>query len=122
MPEDDDPTQPASNDEDATELMTPPTGGTSFLPQAEPLHEVIGDYEVLGKLGAGGMGAVYPARQRSLERQVALKILPTHMIHDEESVARFRREARSRRASGTRISCASTARAKRAASTTSPWS
>jgi hypothetical protein len=55
MPQDDDP-PPLPSDEE-TQLMTPPTGG-SILPTPAPLHEVIGDFEVLGKLGAGGMGAV----------------------------------------------------------------
>ena len=93
MPEEDEP--PQGPPDDLTELMTPPTGGGSILPQAPgTLREVIGDFEVLEKLGAGGMGAVYRARQRSLARVVALKVLPAHLIEDAESVARFQREAR----------------------------
>ena len=49
---------------------------------------------MLGKLGAGGMGAVYRARQVSLGRMVALKVLPAQFMEDAESVARFQREAR----------------------------
>lgn len=75
--------------------MTPPTGAGSILPAAPvPLREVIGGFEVLGKLGAGGMGTVYRARQVSLGRLVALKILPPQFIEDAVSVARFQREAR----------------------------
>jgi serine/threonine protein kinase len=95
MPEEpDDPAQPLPPD-DATELMTPPTGGAPILPaSAVPLREVIGDFEVIAKLGAGGMGAVYRARQISLGRLVALKVLPAQFIEDAESVSRFQREAR----------------------------
>ena len=75
-------------------MMTPPTGRGPILPQAAPGREVIGDFEVLGKLGAGGMGAVYRARQVSLGRMVALKVLPAQFMEDAESVARFQREAR----------------------------
>ncbi len=75
--------------------MPPPSDGGSILPPAyEPLREVIGDFEIVAKLGQGGMGAVYRARQVSLDRQVALKLLPAHMLGDADSVARFRREAR----------------------------
>jgi hypothetical protein len=56
-------------------------------------NEVIGDYEILGKLGQGGMGAVYRARQISLDRVVALKVLPSQLEEDETFVARFQREA-----------------------------
>jgi serine/threonine-protein kinase len=53
----------------------------------------IGQYEVVGALGAGGMGEVYRARDTKLGRDVALKILPASFTNDPERVARFRREA-----------------------------
>ena len=56
--------------------------------------QMIGDFEVLSKLGQGGMGAVYRARQISLDRQVALKLLPAAFEADAEFVTRFQREAR----------------------------
>ena len=54
----------------------------------------LGPYEVLGPLGAGGMGEVYKAKDTRLERVVALKVLPEDFFEDEESIARFEREAR----------------------------
>ncbi len=53
-----------------------------------------GRYEIAGKIGAGGMGEVYRARDRTLDREVALKILPDEFVGDPERVARFEREAR----------------------------
>jgi eukaryotic-like serine/threonine-protein kinase len=53
----------------------------------------IGGYEVKGMLGAGGMGAVCLARQKSLDRDVALKILPATFAANPEFLARFTREA-----------------------------
>ena len=53
----------------------------------------LGAYEVLGPLGAGGMGEVYRARDAKLHRDVALKILPEAFAADPERLARFEREA-----------------------------
>ena len=54
----------------------------------------VGPYEVVGAIGAGGMGQVLQARDVSLRRDVALKILPPELAHDEESRNRLEREAR----------------------------
>ena len=58
-----------------------------------PGHE-IAHYQILAKLGAGGMGVVYLAQDARLGRRVALKVLPTEFAGDEDRIARFEREAR----------------------------
>lgn len=55
---------------------------------------VIGGYQLMEKLGQGGMGTVYKAKQLSMERIVAVKILPPKFSHDQQFVDRFVREAR----------------------------
>ena len=54
---------------------------------------VLGSYEIISLLGAGGMGEVYRARDTTLGRDVALKMLPAALADDPERVARFQREA-----------------------------
>ena len=53
----------------------------------------IGDYRIVREIGRGGMGIVYEAHQKSLNRQVALKILPFAAVLDQRQIARFRNEA-----------------------------
>src|SRR4030095_8322353 len=54
----------------------------------------LGRYEIVGSLGAGGMGEGYRARDTQLDRDVAIKVLPEAFAHDAERVARFQREAK----------------------------
>jgi serine/threonine-protein kinase len=54
----------------------------------------LGPYEIVAPLGAGGMGEVYRARDRKLDREVALKVLPQAVASDADRLARFEREAR----------------------------
>ena len=56
--------------------------------------QILGDFEILGRLGQGGMGAVYKAKQISRERLVALKTWQGAIASDPEFIARFRREAK----------------------------
>jgi len=54
----------------------------------------LGPYEITAKLGEGGMGEVYRARDTRLEREVAIKVLPAAFVEDHERLARFEREAK----------------------------
>ncbi len=75
---------------------TEPSGSTKDfapLPVAE-IARLFPQFEIIGLIGKGGMGAVYKARQPGLDRFVALKILPPHAANDPGFVERFNREAR----------------------------
>ena len=54
----------------------------------------VGIYEVTAKIGEGGMGEVYQARDTTLDRDVALKVLPEAFTADPDRLARFQREAK----------------------------
>ncbi len=54
----------------------------------------LGRYEVLGPIGAGGMGEVWRARDSELDREVAVKVLPESFASDANRLERFQREAK----------------------------
>ncbi len=56
--------------------------------------KTLGNYQIMEELGRGGMAVVYKAYQKSLNRYVALKVLPPQLGFDQEFVERFQREAR----------------------------
>ncbi|MCA9247907.1 MAG: protein kinase [Planctomycetales bacterium] len=70
------------------EPVEDPSSSESFVPKQ------LGDFEIFGEIGRGGMGVVYEARQISLDRRVALKVLPFAAMLDSRQIARFTNEAR----------------------------
>lgn len=83
-----------------TRVTAVPSGESLFRtiakqprPDEPELHGRLGGYEIVQRLGQGGMGSVYLARQLSLDRTVAIKTLAPHLVQDPGFVARFTREA-----------------------------
>lgn len=73
--------------------MTPPEKASEDSPSVDLTGMTLGDYEIIRRLGRGGMADVYLADQISLKRNVAFKVLKQSLSSDESYVARFRREA-----------------------------
>ncbi|MGI9040585.1 MAG: protein kinase domain-containing protein [Gemmatimonadales bacterium] len=68
---------------------------TGQLQEMDLVREALAaEYEIIEELGRGGMAMVYRARDRHLEREVAIKVLPFSLAFDSEFVERFQREAR----------------------------
>ena len=67
---------------------------TSPDANADSIHDVLGDFRIVREIGRGGMGIVYEAQQISLNRRVAVKVLPLAAAFDEQRLERFRSEVR----------------------------
>src|SRR5262245_27031186 len=91
------PTEPQDADSWADALvragkLTPYQAAVIGVPGHQPL--VFGEYVILDHIGAGGMGTVFRARHRKMDRVVAIKVLPTGSMGSPDAIERFCREAK----------------------------
>jgi serine/threonine-protein kinase len=83
-------TRPGMGDTEAADLAP-----VISKPKPAPRElQRVGEFTIIKKLGQGGMGAVYKARQEALDRDVALKVMASHLAENKPFVDRFYREAR----------------------------
>ena len=80
----------AAHERDQTSFQAQP----AFQPKGLAIGSRLGPYEILARIGAGGMGDVYQASDTKLGRSVAIKVLPPTFVDDPQRLARFQREAR----------------------------
>ena len=68
---------------------------THVVDESAECQRTLGDFQLIKEIGRGGMGVVYAAEQRSLNRRVAIKVLPFAAVLDPRQLQRFKNEAQS---------------------------
>ena len=105
---------------------TPPEGRKPAVPPEQtegPALKQVGHYRILGRIGRGGMGDVYQGYDESLDREVAIKVLPPELARDQDFVRRFHQRGHGRRAAWPiPTSCPCTSAAKTPGTISSPCS